>query len=173
MWDTVNTKDEDKVKVIILEGWCIGFSALGRVEVKSRWEQAGEEKQQDKYGGRLGYSGLENLQFVDQALERYSVLTDQFHALVYIDAEETRFVYEWRLEQEAMLRSTTGNGMTDEQVLRFVDGYYSSYELYSDGLRAGVFLGGEGGGKAQLTMTVGKDRRVKDVKVVDSDKKIH
>ena len=50
---------------------------------------------------------------------------------------------------------------------------YSSYELYSDGLRAGVFLGGEGGGKAQLTMTVGKDRRVKDVKVVDSDKKIH
>ena len=76
MWDTVNTKDEDKVKVIILEGWCIGFSALGRVEVKSRWEQAGEEKQQDKYGGRLGYSGLENLQFVDQALERYSVLTE-------------------------------------------------------------------------------------------------
>ena len=47
---------------------------------------------------------------------------------------------------------------------------YSSYELYSDGLRNGVFLDGEGG-KAQLTMTVGKDRRVRDVKVVDSDKK--
>ena len=38
------------------------------------------------------------------------------------DAEETRYVYEWRLEQEAMLRSTTGTGMTDEEVLRFVDG---------------------------------------------------
>ena len=76
MWDTVNTKDEDKVKVIILEGWCIGFSALGRAEVKKRWEQAEDLKQQGKYGGRLGYSELENVQFVDQALEGYSVLTE-------------------------------------------------------------------------------------------------
>ena len=38
------------------------------------------------------------------------------------DAEDTKFVYEWRLEQEASLRSKKGDGMTDEQVRKFVDG---------------------------------------------------
>ena len=38
------------------------------------------------------------------------------------DAEDPLYVYAWRLEQEASLRSTKGHGMTDEQVIAFVDG---------------------------------------------------
>lgn len=38
------------------------------------------------------------------------------------DAEDTQYVYEWRLEQEAALRATKGAGMTDEQVVDFVNG---------------------------------------------------
>ena len=41
--------------------------------------------------------------------------------MVSSDAEDTKFVYEWRLEQEASLRSKKGGGMTDEQVRKFVD----------------------------------------------------
>ena len=74
-WDTVNAIGQDKVKVIILEGWCIGFVALGIAEIKSKWEEAVEQKKKGNYGGRLGYNTLENVQFVDQALEEYSALT--------------------------------------------------------------------------------------------------
>lgn len=38
------------------------------------------------------------------------------------DAEKTEYVYEWRLEQESALRVAKGSGMTDEQVVKFVDG---------------------------------------------------
>lgn len=38
------------------------------------------------------------------------------------DAEDTQYVYAWRLEQEAALRASKGTGMTDEQVVKFVNG---------------------------------------------------
>ena len=38
------------------------------------------------------------------------------------DAEDTHYVYPWRLESEAGLRAARGKGMTDEQVIKFVDG---------------------------------------------------
>lgn len=38
------------------------------------------------------------------------------------DAQNPRFVYEWRQEQERTLRAAKGNGMTEEQVNHFVDG---------------------------------------------------
>jgi D-glycerate 3-kinase len=46
--------------------------------------------------------------------------------------------------------------MTPEQVVRFVDGYYPAYVLYTDVLRAGTF---HDRGR-QLRLVVGKDRRV-------------
>lgn len=41
------------------------------------------------------------------------------------DAENPRFVYEWRQEQERTLRAAKGTGMTEEQVNHFVDGCMS------------------------------------------------
>lgn len=43
-------------------------------------------------------------------------------AFVHIDAEKTTYVYDWRLQQEAALRTAKGTGMTDEQVINFVNG---------------------------------------------------
>lgn len=43
-------------------------------------------------------------------------------AFVHIDAEQTTYVYDWRLQQEAALRASKGTGMTDEQVIHFVNG---------------------------------------------------
>ncbi|UKZ73684.1 hypothetical protein TrVFT333_001334 [Trichoderma virens FT-333] len=51
-------------------------------------------------------------------------------------------------------------GMTKEQVVKFVDAYYPAYELYSEGLRNGLFTDKPG---AQLRMVVGRDRKVKQV----------
>jgi D-glycerate 3-kinase len=52
--------------------------------------------------------------------------------------------------------------MTDEQVIKFVDGYYAAYELFTDALRDGIFTVQGLRGK-QLRLIVGKDRRVKQV----------
>ncbi|CAK4031965.1 related to ATP-binding, pantothenate kinase [Lecanosticta acicola] len=70
------------------------------------------------------------------------------------------YVYHWREEQEAAMRASKGTGMTQEQVVNFVNGYYPCYELYTDVLRNGIF--GEEKGK-QLRLVVGKDRKVKEV----------
>ena len=53
---------------------------------------------------------------------RYDDLTNQLDALIHIDTTNPMFVYQWRLEQEASLRSTKGSGMTDRQVFDFVNG---------------------------------------------------
>ena len=38
-----------------------------------------------------------------------------------------------------------GKGMSDDDVKNFVDGYYPAYELYTEGLRRGLFVGGGDG----------------------------
>jgi pantothenate kinase-related protein Tda10 len=40
----------------------------------------------------------------------------------FSDAENTQYVYAWRSQQEAALRASKGTGMTDEQVVNFVNG---------------------------------------------------
>jgi pantothenate kinase-related protein Tda10 len=43
------------------------------------------------------------------------------------DAEYPLYVYDWRLQQEAALRAAKGRGMTDDQVVHFVNGCKSCY----------------------------------------------
>lgn len=38
------------------------------------------------------------------------------------DAEDTLYVYHWREEQEAAMRASKGTGMSEEQVVNFVNG---------------------------------------------------
>jgi D-glycerate 3-kinase len=54
-----------------------------------------------------------------------------FDAFIHIDAEDTKFVYGWRLQAEQKMRKEKGKGMTDEQVVKFVDGckFASSHSL--------------------------------------------
>lgn len=75
------------------------------------------------------------------------------------------------------MRASKGRGMSDEQVMNFVNGCmflpvrfqelcvltssdYPAYELYTQVLRDGIF-GGEKG--KQMRLVVDKNRRVKDV----------
>lgn len=58
------------------------------------------------------------------------------------------------------MRASKGTGMSKEQVIEFVNGYYPCYELYTDVLRNGIF-GGEK--DKQLRLVVGKDRKVVQV----------
>ncbi|KAK7700743.1 hypothetical protein SLS57_011995 [Botryosphaeria dothidea] len=160
-WERVNQPGEKPVEVVVFEGWCVGFRALSDAELVAKWEDAkAQAAKGDGYDGQLARHELESLKFVNDKLREYDALTDMLDAFVHIDAEKTTYVYDWRLQQEAALRTAKGTGMTDEQVINFVNDYYPAYELYTDTLRAGIFKGEKG---RQLRLVVGKDRRVKSV----------
>ncbi|KAF9888874.1 hypothetical protein FE257_008243 [Aspergillus nanangensis] len=175
-WETVNG-DEDqgqKIKVVIFEGWSVGFRAWDDEILRQKWEAAVHQKDQDaSYNGRLGYVKFEDVKAVNDALKGYDAITDRLDALIHIDAQDNHFVYDWRQEQERTLRASKGTGMTEDQVTNFVNGYYPSYELYSETLRQGAFRpiphattasapssGWEG---RQLRLIVDKNRRVQEV----------
>ncbi|PLB40504.1 TDA10 family protein [Aspergillus candidus] len=174
-WTTVNGQGEPQVKVVIFEGWCVGFRAWDELVLREKWQDAVAERESagSAYTGRLGAVAFEDVRAVDEALRGYDVITDQLDALIHIDAQDLHFVYDWRQQQELGLRATKGTGMTPEQVTHFVDGYYPSYELFTETLRQGAFkpiphsttagapaTGWEG---RQLRLVVDKDRRVQEV----------
>jgi D-glycerate 3-kinase len=155
-WASVNGPGQPKAQVIIFEGWCVGFRALSSAEVEAKKSQPGTIT--------LYKHRLEDLLFVNEKLKAYDVMTDCFDAFIHIDAEETGFVYDWRQQQEAALRRDKGTGMSEEEVNKFVDGYYPAYELFTAALRDGIFKNKENLTKGrQLRLIVGKDRRVRQV----------
>jgi len=153
-WKTVNKPGQPPVKAVILEGWAVGFRALSDADVEAKWKAPSRTLADHK---------LEHLLFINEALRGYDVLTDLFDAFIHIDAEDTQFVYDWRSQQEEHLKREKGDpnaGMTPEQVVKFVDGYFPGYELYTDKVRSGILPGQQG---KQLRMVVGRDRKVKTV----------
>ncbi|CEJ55378.1 Putative Uridine/cytidine kinase [Penicillium brasilianum] len=168
-WETVNSEGQKKVKVVIFEGWCVGFRAWDDQTLRTKWEDAVRQRENGGYQGRLGHVKFEDIKTVNDALKQYDVLTDKLDALIHIDAQNLRFVYEWRQEQERALRAAKGTGMTQEQVNHFVDGYYPSYELFTETLREGVFKPHNTSAETsdwqgrQLRLVVNRDRRVQEV----------
>jgi len=159
-WKLVNGPSQPKIQVIIFEGWCVGFRSLSSGEVAQK--RAASASASSFAVTTLHKYKLEDLLFVNDRLAEYDVVTDAFDAFIHIDAEETGFVYEWRLQQERALRQEKGAGMTDGEVIKFVDGYYPAYELYTEALRNGIFKGPGHQGR-QLRLVVGRDRRVKQI----------
>ncbi|KAI1822825.1 putative Uridine/cytidine kinase [Xylaria intraflava] len=153
-WQDVNKPGNPKVQVLILEGWCVGFRPLSAQEVTERYNAPSRT---------LKHHRLEHLLSINRELARYDAITALFDAFVHIDAEDTEWVYDWRLEQEVMLRAQRRAGMSEEQVVRFVDAYYPAYELFTDKLRRGLFDDKPG---CQLRLVVGKDRRVRQTIVI-------
>ncbi|KAI1763658.1 P-loop containing nucleoside triphosphate hydrolase protein [Hypoxylon sp. FL1150] len=153
-WETVNGPGQPKVQVVIFEGWCVGFRSLSPTDVSLKWNGPSRT---------LRHHTVEHLNFINDRLRDYDVITDTFDAFIHIDAQDAEWVYDWRLEQEAMLRRQRGTGMTNEQVVKFVDAYYPAYELFSDKMRNGLFTDKP---KCQLRLIVGKDRKVKQTIVI-------
>jgi D-glycerate 3-kinase len=79
-WEVVNDvkHGQEKVRVVIFEGWCVGFRSRPEHEVRTLWEDAVRRgKEEDGiYEGRLGYVSLEDVMVVNQALREYDVFTE-------------------------------------------------------------------------------------------------
>ncbi|PFH56552.1 hypothetical protein XA68_16335 [Ophiocordyceps unilateralis] len=153
-WRPVNRPDQPPLQLVVLEGWSVGFRALSDPDVEARWRAPSRTLHKHR---------LEHLLLVNDKLRGYDHLTDLFDALIHVDAEKVECVYAWRQEQEDALRAERKDpdaGMTPEQVLDFVDGYFPAYELYIQGVRMGVLPSRPG---CQLRLVVGRDREVKQV----------
>ncbi|KAI9774630.1 MAG: hypothetical protein M1840_002879 [Geoglossum simile] len=72
VWEEVNAPGSGaKVQVVLFEGWCVGFRALGSKELRLKWEEAQESKE-----GTLWKHRLEDLQFINDKLRGYDALTE-------------------------------------------------------------------------------------------------
>ncbi|EFX02840.1 uridine/cytidine kinase [Grosmannia clavigera kw1407] len=166
----VNGLADRPLQVVILEGWCVGFRPADPAVIEAKWKTAvaaaaAAAASPTPVSSQLHKHKLEHLLFVNSQLAAYdSAVTRRLDAFIHLDAQQTPFVYAWRREQEAALRRDRGSGMTDDQVDRFVDAYYPAYELFSDGVRQGLFLPDRPG--CQLRLVVGRDRRVQETVVL-------
>lgn len=65
---------------------------------------------------------IEDLHFVNDRLRDYNEAflgPGHLDLLIHLDAEDLRYVYDWRLEQEQELRQRCLGGMSDEEVVEF------------------------------------------------------
>lgn len=144
---------DHKPEVLILEGWCVGFRPTTPQSIKHAWSSPSRT---------LRSHELAHLLHVNDHLIGYCGIYDLFDVFIHVDAEDSLYAYDWRQEQEDHLRLKKGDpraGMSPEQVVRFVDGYYPAYELYTEGLRKGIMQEKPG---RQLRLVVGRDRKVRE-----------
>lgn len=118
-WPRVESAD-----VIILEGWCVAFTALSYEHLTQQHSTAVALEDAGKGTGSLGKLKFEDILFVNDALRAYGAVWEKFDAVVHVDAAQTEWVYDWRLEAEVKMRQLRGveNAMSDEKVREFVDG---------------------------------------------------
>lgn len=76
-WEVVNKEGEEKIKVVIFEGWCVGFRAWSDDTLRKMWENAVKRKEEEEgYTGRLGHVRFEDVRAVNDALRGYDALTE-------------------------------------------------------------------------------------------------
>ncbi|EMD96650.1 hypothetical protein COCC4DRAFT_154928 [Bipolaris maydis ATCC 48331] len=128
-----------KPAVVIFEGWCLGFTPVAPSVI--------EHKHALALQGKLAVNTpaqhqVAHLLQVNDALKRYCdafMGPHHFDFFIHIDTEHLPNVYTWRLEQEHKMIARKGEGMSDDMVKTFIDGYMPSYEIYLDQLRKGLF----------------------------------
>ncbi|TQS36313.1 hypothetical protein Golomagni_03241 [Golovinomyces magnicellulatus] len=158
-WRMVN-QGAKTVTVVILEGWCVGFSQLTPAEI--------EQKRNLTTHRSLIKHELQHLLDINDKLKEYEELWSAYlDGLIYIDAKDLRWVYDWREDQEKKLRKKKGNAnaMDLQQVIKFVDNYFPAYELYTENLRTSGVISQRGQAHRikQLSLLIGKDRKVLQV----------
>ncbi|KAL0939954.1 d-glycerate 3-kinase [Colletotrichum truncatum] len=167
-WD--NVPRNPPLEVLIFEGWCLGFQPLSPEEVEQKWNNAkagsnSTSSEEDQLSTTtLASHDLEHLLLINKNLERYCKTFMgpwRFDAFLHLSTDRLVNVYHWRLDQERALREKKGAGMTDAQVIRFVQGYMPAYELYLDRLTQESFFSQEG--KVHVRIILDSSRAVLSV----------
>lgn len=167
------TKIKLPVDVLIFEGWCMAFTAISESELKAKWAEAEKSAADDLPDGfstnTLARHSIEHLKKVNENLKRYNdtFMTPQtLDYLIHLDTDTLANVYRWRLDQEHALWQKRGSGMSDEAVVKFVQGYMPAYELYLDHLKQEAFPRRKDNHPThgtQLRVLLGEDRNILNI----------
>ncbi|KAI0687429.1 P-loop containing nucleoside triphosphate hydrolase protein [Cytidiella melzeri] len=155
------------VDVVVLEGWCVGFYPSTPEDIDRRWDMTVRGLGENFFGKR-GFR-KEDVLDVNERLKMYLQWWSFFETLIQIKPVESHpydYIYKWRLQQEHNMKALNGgNGMTDEEVEKFVDRYIPGYVFFGDGVLNG---GIDSNGRRQsppwlgngLCIEIGEDREV-------------
>lgn len=98
----------ESTDIVLLEGWCLGF------------EPVADQLLIDP-----------DLKVVNNALKDFSRVYSRLDGLFLIEVADMEWVYEWRLQAERAARLKGKAGLTDEEVIDFVDRFMPAYKQYS------------------------------------------
>ncbi|GAA5806700.1 hypothetical protein MFLAVUS_000048 [Mucor flavus] len=126
-WKYVKTP----VDIVLFEGWMVGFKPVQKI-------------QQDALVGCTVQDAL----VMNQLLKKYQKdIYPFFDIFIHLSPFDIAQVYQWRLQQEHHMKASRGvNGLSDEQVKKFVDSYMPAYQLYLPRLDKMGFFGYESSG---------------------------
>jgi len=118
LWDIVKRP----VDIILLEGWCVGTSAMDDKSLNLPINSLEEKEDSDAKWRRYSNQQLSN---------EYAKLFERLETLIFLQAPDFNCVYQWRKKQEDKLRiehqkrnsQDTDGLMSDEQLQRFIDHY--------------------------------------------------
>lgn len=158
------------LNLVILEGWGVGFQALEDEALQRAYEAERDAAATGVRYSRTASHAFREIEAVNRALKEYNEAfmgARHFDALVVLQAKDTEFVHQWRLQQEHAMWKAKGRGMTDQQVEEFVDRYYPSYELYLPRSIQGIFDDKDDTKKGhQLNLRMGLQRELQGIDVI-------
>jgi D-glycerate 3-kinase len=152
-WPLITRKPD----VVVFEGWCVGFQPLSASAIEAKYKLA---QARELPLNTPAAHALPHLLEINESLRRYCdafMGPQHFDFFIHIDTDDLSNVYTWRLQQEHKLIEARGEGMSDERVRAFIDGYMPSYEMYLKGLREGLFGEGEKGRMVRVELDRERD----------------
>jgi len=75
-WQKVNAEGQNTTKLVLFEGWSVGFRPLSDRDLKQKWGHAVMAREAVNYVGRLGHNTLESVVEVNSALREYNQITE-------------------------------------------------------------------------------------------------
>ncbi|CAG8521243.1 37032_t:CDS:2, partial [Racocetra persica] len=124
-------------EIILVEGWSLGFKHLSKSQLeKFYFSSKSIATEHESSSLKLVSHTLSHLSSINENLQNYEREWYKFlDIFVHLDVQDINYVYPWRLEQERNMKNLGKGGMTDEQVIDFIDRFMPSYELYLPKLR--------------------------------------
>jgi len=136
------------ISVFILEGWSLGYTAQSHTSLPAL-----------RSAGRIASTHpLSSIVQINGNLHKFdAVVSPYFDCHIAIRAETYDHVYNWRLQQENMMKAGSGGlGMSDEEVEEFVNKYMPVYEVFGE----------TGPNRRTLRLMFGSEREVMNVEVL-------
>jgi D-glycerate 3-kinase len=75
-WQSVNVEGQNIVKIVIFEGWSVGFRPLSEHQLQQKWQKAATARETGHYLGRLGHVAYNNIAQINDALREYDSITE-------------------------------------------------------------------------------------------------